>query len=337
MSRYARQELVPWIGAEGQRRLVESTVGIVGMGALGSASSTLLARAGVGRLILADRDVVEMSNLHRQMLYTEADVADRLPKSEAAARHLRAANSEIAIEPLIADIMAEEARELFSRCDVVLDGTDNFETRFLLNDAAVEAAKPWIYAGAVSDYGALMAIVPGEGPCLRCLFKEAPAAGSVPTCEAAGVFGSAPVSVAAFQASEAVKLLTGHKENLARWFVRISLKEPSLAITEFKMDPNCRCCQEGRFDFLEERAISSANRLCGQNGVMIIAPKGTRIDLAALESRLAIFGRTYRNKYLVQTDLEGFKLTVYEDGRTMVQNTSDAAKARSIYARYVGI
>ncbi len=337
MGRYQRQELVPWIGADGQRRIAGSTVGIVGMGALGSTSSALLARAGVGRLILADRGVVEESNLHRQMLYTERDVSERLPKSEAAARHLRDANSSITIEPLITDVMAEEAEELFSRCDLVLDGTDNFETRFLLNDAAVKSQKPWIYAGAVADYGALMVVVPGEGPCLRCLFPEAPAAGSVPTCETAGVLGAAPVLVAAFQVSEAIKLLAGHREKLARGFVRISLAEPSMTAAELRINPQCRCCQEGRFDFLEEKVTSSANRLCGQNGVMIIAPKGTKIDLAALESRLALLGKTYKNDYLVQAELDGFKLTIYEDGRTMVQNTDDAAKARSIYARYIGI
>lgn len=337
MSRYQRQEILPWIGLDGQRRLGASTVGIVGLGGLGTTSSALLARAGVGALILVDRDIVEESNLHRQMLYTEDDVLQRIPKAAAAARHLREANSKMEVEPWIADVRGAEAEELFKKCDIVLDGSDNYETRFLLNDAAVKACKPWIYAGAVADFGAMMVVVPGEGPCLRCIFRDPPPMGSVPTCETAGVFGPGPAAVASFQASEALKLLVGRRDMLAGGFVSIGLANPSIKVKAFPRDAKCPCCQMRRFDFLEERSVSSAGRLCGQDGVMITAPKGTMLDLCALESHLKPVGNVYRNAYLVQAELEGFKLTIYEDGRAMVHGTDDVIRARTIYARYIGM
>ncbi len=335
--RYARQEILPWIGAEGQRRLAASTVGIAGLGALGTTSASLLARAGVGGLILVDRDVVEESNLSRQTLYTEADVDNRLPKAEAAARRLGEISSGVKLDQWIADIKAEEATELFLKCDLVLDGSDNFETRFLLNDAAVKARKPWIYAGAVADYGALMTVLPGEGPCLRCVFPDMPPMGSVATCETAGVFGPAPSAVASFQASEALKLLIGRGEKLARGFIRVDLGSPSIAVTRFPMDPACPCCAMGRFDFLEERGTSSTHSLCGGDAVMVLAPKGTRLDLAAVEARLRQAGEVYRNPYIIQAQLEGHSVTIYEDGRAMIKGTNDVARARVIYARYLGM
>ena len=337
MNRYARQEILPWIGSKGQRCLESSTVGIAGLGALGTTCAALLARAGVGGLILVDRDVVEESNLSRQTLYTEADVSGRLPKAEAAARHLLEISSGLRLEPWIADIKSEEATELFLKCDLVLDGSDNFETRFLLNDAAVKARKPWIYAGAIGEHGALMTVLPGEGPCLRCVFPNMPPMGSVPTCETAGVFGPAPCAVASFQASEALKLLIGRREKLARGFVRVNLDGPSISVTKFPRNSECPCCAMRRFDFLEERGTSTTHHLCGQDGVMVLAPKGTRLDLRSLEARLRPLCDAYRNPYLIQAELEGHKVTIYEDGRAMIQGTNDAARARALYARYLGM
>jgi len=335
--RYDRQTLLPWVGPEGQARLAASTVGIVGIGALGCTSAMLLARAGVGGMVLVDRDLVDETNLSRQILFTEAHVRDRVPKAHAAAEVLRAVRSDLLTDPWDLDLGAEQARELFTRCDLVLDGTDNYETRFLLNDAAVECGKPWIYAGAVSTYGAVLTVRPGEGPCLRCLFPALPPPGSAPTCDTAGVLGPAALAVASLQASEALKLLTGHSDLCSRGMVQLELTDLRLRVLPHPRDGGCPCCAGRRFDFLEEREGSRTHRLCGRDSVMVLAPRGTRLDLPSLESRLAAFGPVFRNPYLLQTEWEGHPVTIYTDGRVMVQGTKDPVRARALYARFLGM
>lgn len=335
--RYARQILLPWLGEEGQARLAVSTAAVVGVGALGCVSSSFLARAGVGRLILVDRDFVELSNLHRQVLYTEQDAEERLPKAVAAAAHLRDARSDLEAEALDADLDAELARRLARECDVVLDGTDNFETRYLLNDAAVEAGKPWVYAGAVAACGSVFAVRPGVTACLRCLFPEAPAPGSAPTCETAGVLGPAVGAVASLQAAEAVKILVGKPDLCAAGLLTVDLLDWSFPKVEIPRQPACPCCAGRRFDFLEERAVSRTHVMCGRGGVMVLAPKGTKLDLGALKRRLEAIAPVFANPYLLQTEWEGHPVTLYADGRALVQKTDDPARARALYARYLGI
>lgn len=335
--RFARQALLPWVGPEGQARLAASSVGVVGIGALGCAAAALLARAGVGRLLLVDRDVVEPTNLQRQLLFSERHVADRVPKARAACEALCGALGGLEAEPWDLDLGPEQARELFGRCDLVLDGTDNYETRFLLNDAAVEARKPWVYAGAVATHGAVMVVRPEEGPCLRCLFPVLPPPGSAPTCDTAGVLGPAAVCVASLQAAEALKLLAGHGELCTEGIAELELAPLRLRVTALPRDPECPCCARRTFDYLEEREGSRTHRLCGRDSVMVLAPRGTRLDLAAMESRLRAFGPVFRNPYLLQTEWEGHAVTLYADGRAMVQGTKDPVRARALYARFLGM
>ena len=335
--RYARQILLPWLGEEGQARLAASSAAVVGVGALGCVSASFLARAGVGRLILVDRDFVEESNLHRQILYTEADAREHLPKAVAAAAHLREVRADLDLEPLDADLDAELARRLARDCDVVVDGTDNFETRYLINDAAVEAGKPWVYAGAVAACGSVFSVRPGVTACLRCLFPEPPAPGSAPTCETAGVLGPAVGAVASLQAAEAVKILAGRADLCAPGLLTADLVDWSFPKVEIPRRADCPCCAGRKFDFLEERSVTRTHVLCGRNGVMVLAPKGTKLDLKALKGRLEAIAPVFANPYLLQTQWEGHPVTLYADGRAMVQKTDDPARARALYARYLGM
>ncbi len=336
-SRYARQTLLPWLGETGQAKLAEARVGVVGLGALGSVSSVFLARAGVGGMVVVDRDFVEETNLNRQILYTEADGEERLPKAVAAKRRLREIRSDMAIEAVNADLDAELAVHLFAECDLVMDGTDNFETRYLLNDAAVAAEKAWIYAGAVSTYGSVQVIRPGETACLRCVFPEAPPPGSAPTCDTAGVLGPAVGAVASIQAGEAIKLIAGRADLCPPGIVTVDLM--TLAMTRVKVprQQDCPCCGQKRFDYLDENAGSRTHRMCGRDGIMVLAPRGTRLDLTRLEERLKTVAPVFSNKYLLQTEWEGHPVTLYADGRAMIQKTGDPVRARALYARYLGM
>ncbi len=334
---YARQAALPWVGEAGQARIGASAAAVVGVGALGCASSALLARAGVGSLLLVDRDHVEFGNLQRQVLFAWRDAEERLPKAVAAARRLQEIRPGLRVEALSADLDPDLARDLFRRADVVLDGTDNFETRYLLNDAAVEARKPWIYAGAVSTYGSVAALFPGEGPCLRCFFPDPPPPGSAPTCETSGILGPAATAVASLQAAEALKILAGREDLCLRGILTLDLLEGALSRVEAPRRLGCPCCGEGRLDFLEERGTSRTHRLCGRDGVMVLAPRGTRLDLEALEARLKLLGPVFRNPYLLQTEWEGHPVTLYADGRALVQKTDDPSRARALYARFLGM
>jgi molybdopterin-synthase adenylyltransferase len=335
--RHARQRILPWLGSEGQERIARSRVGVVGIGALGCTSSNLLARAGVGEIVLVDRDWVELGNLQRQILYGEDDARQRLPKVEAAAAELLRADSSIVVEKVDADLGPDEARDLFRRTDLVLDGTDNFETRFLINDAAVESGKPWIYAGAVGTTGALMVVIPGRTACLRCAFPDLPSPGSAPTCDTAGILGPLATAVASLQAAEAIKICAGREDLLLPGYAQVDLLDGTFRRTRFPLDPSCPCCGQRNFGFLEEKEGSRTHRVCGRDGVLVLAPKGTRVDLAAMESRLSALGPVFRNPYLLQMEWEGHPVTLYADGRAMIQRLEDPARARALYARYLGM
>lgn len=335
--RYSRQILFNGIGEEGQRRLAAARVLIVGCGALGSAQAEALGRAGVGRLRIVDRDFVEPSNLQRQTMFTESDAEQRLPKAIAATNHLREINSEIEIEPHVSDVNHSNIEQLIDDCDVVIDGTDNFAARYLINDACVKHNLDWIYGAAVGSYGVTMTVRPQQTSCLRCLFEEAPAAASAPTCDTAGVIMPIISVVAAVQVSEALKLLTGNSEELHG-----SLMQFDVWRNEWrKIDPgtpreDCPACGLGRYETLSAVAQEGAAVLCGRDAVQISPSQPTRINFASLAERLRRAGEVKFNEYLLRFRTGNFELTVFKDARSIIRGTNEIATARSLYAKYIG-
>ena len=337
IERYSRQILFDGIGEAGQQRLLNSQVVIIGCGALGTAQAEALARAGVGRLRLVDRDFVEASNLQRQTMFTESDARERLPKAIACANHLAEINSDIKTEALIADVNHSNVERLIKDCDVALDGTDNFATRYLLNDACVKHSINWVYGAAVGSYGVTMTIRPRLSPCLRCIFEEAPPAASAPTCDTAGVIMPIISIVAAVQVSEALKLLTGQEERLHRSLMqfdvwsndwrRINLNAPV---------PECQTCGLGRYETLEAEAGDLAVSLCGREAVQIRPGRPARVDLPALAERLRAAGEVQLNPYLLRLRAGEYELTVFQDARAIIRGTDDVPTARTLYAKYVG-
>ncbi|MEO1498688.1 MAG: ThiF family adenylyltransferase [Planctomycetota bacterium] len=336
-ARYAKQVRFTPIGEAGQQRLRDSRVLLVGAGALGSVLAETLVRAGVGGLRLVDRDVVELSNLQRQTLYTEQDAADGEPKAIAAAARLRAINSAVEIEPHVADVTHRNVASLAAGADLLLDGTDNFATRFLLNDQSVASGTPWVYAGVVGAEGRVMPIVPGQTACLACLLPEPPSLGETETCDSAGVIGPAVNVVASLAATEALKLLVGDAESLATGLTVIDLWANRHRRIAVPRTPGCRACGERRFDWLEGRRAADATHLCGQNAVQISPPDGTPpVDLTALRAKLARVGEVSGNAFLLRTTFEDHPLTLFADGRVVVGGVDDPADARSVLARCLG-
>jgi molybdopterin/thiamine biosynthesis adenylyltransferase len=337
MDRYSRQILFDGIGEEGQRRLGASRVAVVGCGALGSAQVETLARAGVGRLLIADRDFVEESNLQRQTLFTERDARERVPKAVAAARRVAEVNSDVECVAEVVDVNASNVERLIGGCDLVLDGTDNFSTRFLLNDACVKRGVAWVYGAAVGGYGVTMTIRPGVTPCLRCVFSEEPAAGSAPTCDTAGVLMPVISIVAAVQASEALKLLTGNVDSLHGGLMQFDVwRNEWRRISTGERAADCPACALRRFDALGAEAGDMTTVLCGRNAVQVTPRRAARVDLEALASRLGAAGEVKSNSYLVRLRAGEYELTVFQDARAIVRGTDDVGVARSLYARYVG-
>jgi len=335
--RYSRQELFEGIGKKGQRALADARVLIVGCGALGASHSEMLARAGTGFLRIIDRDFVEFSNLQRQTLFTEADAEERVPKAVAAERRLRQVNSEIEIEGVVADVNFSNIEEFFADVDLVVDGSDNFQIRYLMNDAAVKNSKPWIYGAAVSSYGTTMTIRPGETPCLRCVFGEIPPAGSAPTCDTAGVIQPIIASVSSVQVTEAIKLITGQTDRLHGSLMQIDIwRADWRKISMKKPDPECVCCGKREFEFLSEEHQEVLTSLCGRNAVQINPPAVGEIDLEKLEASLGRSLKTERNEYLLRFTADDKVVTLFRDARAIIQGTDDTAEARAIYSRYIG-
>ncbi|MDT7779177.1 MAG: molybdopterin-synthase adenylyltransferase [Acidobacteriota bacterium] len=338
MERYSRQILFEGIGEDGQRRLLGSRVLVVGCGALGSSQVEMLARAGVGRLRVVDRDFVEESNLQRQTMFAERDARERAPKAVAAVRRVAEINSDVECEAVVADVNGSNVERFIEGCDVVLDGTDNFATRFLLNDACVKRGVAWVYGAAVGSYGVTLTIRPLESACLRCVFAEVPAAGSAPTCETAGVIMPIISVVAAVQVTEALKLLTGRTENLQGGLMQFDVwRNEWRRISVGERAADCPTCVQGRFETLEAEGGDLTTVLCGRNAVQVSPRVSARIDLDALAARLSVAGEVRSNAYLVRLRTGEYELTVFGDARAIVRGTDDAGTARSIYARYVGI
>jgi adenylyltransferase/sulfurtransferase len=295
-ARYSRQELFAGIGPSGQARIREAQVTLVGCGALGSVLAETMTRAGVGALTVVDRDYLELSNLQRQSLFDEEDVARGLPKAAAAEAKLRRINSDVRVRGVVADLAADNAAELLSGSRLVLDGTDNFETRFLLNDVCVREGIPWVYGACVGSYGLALLVRPGVSPCLRCVLEEMPAPGSGPTCDTAGVVAPIVHVIAGIQSGEALKMLAGRTESLLPGIVTVDLWQGTFEVMDLRQQrPSCPACTEGRFDYAQAGSGGSAV-LCGRDAVQVRAPRGTRVDLAALAARLAATGEVVANE-----------------------------------------
>ncbi|WP_415197315.1 ThiF family adenylyltransferase [Silvibacterium sp.] len=332
--RYSRQVLFRGIGSQGQDLLAAGHVAIVGCGATGAAAASLLSRAGVGTLTLIDRDYVEESNLQRQVLFDEQDVAEALPKAEAARRKIAAFNSEAVVHAHVADLTPANIHELLAPASLVLDATDNFETRYLLNDYAVEQGKPWIYSAAVGAYAATMNILPGETACLACIFPEPPG-GVVETCDTAGILNSAVNFAASIAVTEAMKILTGATDKLRRTLLSYDLWANEFSeVKTGRPWPGCRACDERDFPHLRGEGRPHIT-LCGRNSVQI-HEHHRPIDLASMADRLRDHGSVRSNSMLLRFERGEHVLTVFADGRAIIQGTTDVAQARSLYARFIG-
>ncbi len=338
LERYSRQMLLPEIGREGQERLLRSRVVIVGLGALGGVIASTLVRAGVGYLRLIDRDFIEENNLQRQILFDEEDIAANLPKATAAEQKLRRVNHQVTVAGVVADLNPDNVESLIADCDLVLDGTDNLETRLLLNDACVKQGRPWIYGAAIATYGVVMPILPGEGPCFRCFLPELPPPGSVATCDTAGILGTTPLVVASLEVTEAIKLLSGNRQALLRGAVYVDLWEGTLERMEVrKGETPCPACDEGCFEFLQGRRGTVVTSLCGRTAVQIRLRGAAAPDFTRLAERLAPLGQVTHNPYMLRFRSEPYEIVLFPDGRAIIGGTTDEGIARSLYARYIGL
>jgi adenylyltransferase/sulfurtransferase len=331
--KYSRQILFAPIGAEGQARLLRSKAVIIGCGALGTAQANALVRAGVGTLRIVDRDFVEESNLQRQMLFDEADARESLPKAVAAERKLRRINSDVKVEGLVADVDSSNIEEFIEGFDVVLDATDNFETRYLLNDAAVKLEIPWVYGAVVASYAASMTIVAGRSACLACVFPKSPR-GLHETCDTVGVIGPAVAWAASIQSAEALKILLGREQDLHGGLVAYDLWTNRFQQVKTTRDPECSVCARHEYVYLEQGGATHVS-MCGRNSVQIHPTEARALDLAALRSRLEQFGKVQVNDFLLKCALDPYELTVFPDGRVIVKGTHDPSVARGLYARYI--
>ena len=338
-TRYSRQILFSGIGAGGQKMLERSHVLLVGCGALGSVMAEILVRAGIGRLTIADRDYIDESNLQRQSLYTEADCRACLPKATAAASHLATINSRVELIPEIVDVNAATIPALAPGKDMILDGTDNFETRFLLNDASLKWNVPWVYGACVGAYGMSLAFVPGHTPCLRCVLEQLPPPGSSPTCDTVGVIGPIVHLVAALEAAEALKILTGHLERLNGKLMSVDLWENqmwSLNLDRTQRDPDCPACGRGLYEFLEGKGEGRTQSLCGRDAVQVYRSAPSPVDFKTIADRLAPLGPVTYNDFLLKTSVDRFEIVLFRDGRAIVRGTQDVDEARRIYAKFIG-
>lgn len=358
LERYHRQMLLPGFGKAAQQRLGQATAAIIGCGALGSVSADMLARAGVGRLLIADRDYLELTNLQRQVLFDEGDVAEGLPKAEAARRHIASVNSQVVVNAVVEDVNHANIEALLDGCDVILDGVDNFETRFLINDVAVKLGVPYLYAGAVGTVGMTYAILPhtpaGDRPweragratpCLRCIFEQMPPPGMSPSCDTAGVLGPVVAVTANHQAAEALKVLTANWDAVNPCMTHVDLwhnTHHQFQVAQAYETGACVCCHQRRFEHLEGRFGSATTTLCGRNAVQLTHGHGggPRLDFEEIAGRLRPHGSVKANAFMLQAEIveggESYVLTLFTDGRAIIKGTREPTVARSLYARYVG-
>jgi len=360
LARYQRQMLLPGFGEAGQRRLLASTAVVLGCGALGTVIADMLARAGVGHLVIVDRDIIEPTNLQRQVLFDERDVAEGIPKAQAAKRKIATINSGVRVSAIVDDVNHGNIERYAQGADVIVDGLDNIETRYLANDLAVKRGLPYIYGAAVGTSGMAFAVLPhtADGtaawetapggslatPCFRCLFEEAPAPGTTATCDTVGVIAAAVGVIASFQAAQALKVLTGNYDRVSRTLLNVDLwtnEVLQLKVTRAWEEGDCPCCKHRRFDYLDGKAGSSAAALCGRNAVQLRHRQGTDgVDFGAIAARLEAHGDVAVNEFMLQARLRDnatdYEIALFPDGRAIIKGTDEPAVARGIYARYVG-
>ncbi len=333
--KYSRQMLFQPLGPDGQQRLLAASAVLVGCGAIGAAAANLLVRAGIGRLRILDRDFVEASNLQRQSLFNEADAREALPKAVAAERNLHAINSDVHVEGIVADLASGNAAELLSGFPLILDGTDNFETRFLVNDFAVKTGTPWIYAAAVASYGLSFTILPGQTACLACLLDSSLGSGLEETCDTVGVLGPIVNLIASLEVAEAMKILSGRDSALHGRLFSCDVWSGRFQAIHPERTPQCPVCAHGRFSHLAGEAQPHIT-MCGRDSVQI-HERSRSLDLKALQDRLAATGSDARqNGFLLRFRIPPYEMTVFRDGRAILKGTKDPAVARSLYAKYIG-
>jgi adenylyltransferase/sulfurtransferase len=326
--------MFPAIGEEGQVKLSNGSVVIIGCGALGTNIATLLVRAGVGKVRIVDRDFIEAHNLQRQVLFDEEDIKAGLPKAIAAERHLKRVNSSVKVEGIVADANYTNIEGFCSGADLILDGLDNFETRFLINDVALKHRIPWVYGAAIAANGMTMTIIPGETACFRCISPVLPEPGTTPTCETAGVVGTVPALIGALQATEAIKILVGAEIN--RELITVDIWRGIFQHLKVARREDCQACH-GRYDFLDERFVIKTTSLCGQHrAVQVVNTEVTEIALDKLAARLRSVGNVNYNEFMLRFNSDGKEIIVFPDGRAIVNNIVDEAEAKELYFKYVG-
>ncbi len=334
IDRYSRQIIFPQLGKEGQRRLGNSSVVIIGCGALGGIIATSLVRAGVGKVKIVDRDLIEYHNLHRQILFDEEDVKNKLPKAIAAEQHLKKVNSSIEIEGIVADVHYANVERLITGVDLILDGLDNPETRFIINDASLKHKIPWVYGAAIAASGMTMNIIPGETPCFRCVFPSLPPPGVIPNCDTAGVISPAPFVVGSLQSAEAIKILVGAKE-INRDVIVIDVWQGTFHRLKVSPRRDCPTCQ-GKYEFLQRQFGIRTTVLCGQNSVQILDPKIESLSLKKLALHLKPLGKVSYNKLILNFTVDNHEMVVFPDGRLILKNSLDESLARELYVKYIG-
>ncbi len=341
--RYSRQVLFGPVGREGQARLRASHAVVLGCGGLGTVLAETLARAGVGRLTIVDRDWVEPSNLQRQVLFDEEDALNQVPKAVAAERKLRRVNSGVEIEAHVADVNPMNIEKWIEGADAVLDGLDNFETRFLLNDACLKHGVPWVYGACIASHGLTMTVVPGQTPCLRCVFEAAPPPGTAPTCETAGVIAPIVNLIASLQSAEAMKILTGRLDAVLQGLRTIDVwtgEMRNVDLSGYKAEGACPACGQGKFDYLEgawDAQMTQASAICGRGSMQVVPPASLEpFDIEGLLARLAPLGEASFDGFMLKFRSAEVRLTVFPDGRAIVHDVDDETQARGLYAKYVG-
>ena len=340
LERYSRQILFRQIGEDRQKLLMNSTAVLIGCGALGTISSSYLVRAGVGQLRIIDRDYIEESNLQRQILFDENDISENLPKAIAAQTKLQKINNKVKTEGIVTDANYSNIDELTKDADIIIDGTDNFETRFLINDFCVKNSVPWIYGACIGSRGVVMNIIPPTTPCLRCVFETMPQIGSFPTCDTAGVIGPIAGIIASFQVAEAIKILTGDHASVNKDLVEINVWETKfrqIDISELKDINDCPTCKLHNYEFLEFEAGSMTTFLCGKNAVQVMSRSADKINLQQLEQRLGYITDVKSNAYMLKFKINDHSFTVFADGRAIISGTADSRTAKSLYSKYLGM
>ncbi len=334
--RYSRQILFSAIGEEGQKRIKASKVVLVGCGALGTVSSEMLTRAGIGKLTLIDRDFVEESNLQRQSLFTEKDAHQGLPKAAVAERELRAINSDVEVEGVIEDVTCQNIDRLCRDSDLIVDGTDNFETRFLINDFAVKEKLPWIYGACVGSYGVAFAFQANRSACLQCLFEQPTDVGTTETCDTAGILAPIVHVIAAFQVAQSLKILVGESPPQEILQIDVWTGTWQTIPAEKARNQQCRCCGKRQFHFLEGQEHKRLTRLCGRNAVQISPPRPTHSDFQKISKRLEKSAQIDLNEHLLRIRVDGYEIALFADGRSIIRGTDDFTEARALYAKYIG-